>query len=186
MIGAVFAISVVQADAPDISPSELQIDRNAPTFVDRLENFESPWGSLSERAQSNWAQAARRATSSFIGGFVTGVTSPALREEAAGFGAAAGRLTSIALEATGVDRTLAGGAVTTLAAAHEAIAVDTEIRYIQAEWKINAVRNATRAVRNAAVEAAETAVETVDRATRSGPGRVMRNCARAMFSTRGC
>ena len=37
-----------------------------------------------------------------------------------------------------------------------------------------------------AVEAAETAVETVDRATRSGVGRVMRNCARAMFSNRGC
>ena len=167
-----------------------QADGPAPNFVERLTDFESPWGSLSERAQDDFTEGARRAVSTVVGGFVWGVTTPFLGEEARSAGIGAGLVTTSLLRATGADQTIARSAVTVAAATHEGIAVDTEIRRIQAEWKINAVRSAARTVRDAAAEVAEivveTAVETVDRATRRGPGRVIRNCVRAMFSTRGC
>ncbi len=94
--------------------------------------------------------------------------------------------TRSALIVTNSDRAIAESIVTLPVLAYEAAAVDSEIRHIQAEWKINAVRSVARAVRNAAVGAAEAVVETVDREMWSGRGRVMRNCVRAMFSSRGC
>ena len=102
-------------------------------------------------------------------------------------GAGAALITRSILQRTGTDQALAQAGVNVAAMAHEAIAVDSEIRHIQAEWKINAVRRTARTVRDAAAEVAETVVETVvdtvDRATSHG---VVRNCVRAMLRASGC
>ena len=176
--GVISAGSTVSADGPD------------PNFYERLTSFESPWGSLSEQAQTNYTDAVRGAIMTVVGGFVHGVAAPILQDEAATAGAGAALITRSVLRTTGTDRALAQAAVNVPAMAHEAIAVDSEIRYIQAEWKINAVQRASRTVRDAAVEVAETVVETVvdtvDRATSHGVGRVVRNCVRAMLRASGC
>ena len=176
--GVISAGSTASADGPE------------PNFYERMVNFESPWGSLDERTQGRFIEATRLTISGVVAGFVAGLASPVLGDEADRAGLGAGMIAESALRLTGTDRALAQAAVNVPAMAHEAIAVDSEIRYIQAEWKINAVRRAARTVRDAAVEVAETVVETVvdtvDRATSHGVGRVVRNCVRAMFSTRGC
>ena len=172
--GAISAGSTASADGPE------------PNFYDRMVNFESPWGSLDERTQERFTEATRLTISGVVGGFVAGLTGPVLGDEADTAGLGAGMIAESALRLTGTDRALAQAVVNVPAMAHEAIAVDSEIRHIQAEWKINAVRRPARTVRDAAAEVAETVVDTVDRATSHGVGRVLRNCVRAMFSTRGC
>ena len=176
--GAISAGSTASADGPE------------PNFHERLTSFESPWGSLSEQTQSDFTTRVNGAISAFVGGVVHDVTAPILQDEAVRAGAGAALITRSILQRTGTDQALAQAGVNVAAMAHEAIAVDSEIRHIQAEWKIDAVRRTARTVRDAAAEVAETVVETVvdtvDRATSHGVGRVVRNCARAMLRASGC
>lgn len=98
-----------------------------------MRNFESPWCPLSEQAQTDFTDAAREAVSSVVGGFVAGVTSLVLGKEAQRAGIGATLATRSVLIVTSSDRAVAESIVTLPVLAHEAVAVDSEIRYIQAE-----------------------------------------------------